>query len=178
MASRLSAGLGIVVGATGLLFAFQAWSTASDKPSNGKGAVSVATARENAKLMHNIYASTLEVMHHHFFRSNRAILPARALEDVFEEVEAQSNVKAKWIAVNAKAMSINHEAKSAFEKKAAAAIAAGKGEFERVEDGYYRRAAAIPLGAGCVRCHTGHFGGEPKSPRFAALVISVPLTKK
>jgi len=178
MTSRLSAGLGIVVGATGLLFAVQAWSSASDEPSKGEGAVSVATARQNAKLMHNIYASTLETMHHHYFRVNRAILPARALEEVFEDIEAQSKVKAKWIAVNTKAMSVNHEAKSAFEKKAAAALTAGKEEFELVEDGYYRRAAAIPLGAGCVRCHTGHFGGEPKSPRFAALVISVPVTRK
>lgn len=178
MASRLWVGLGIVVGATGLLFAFQAWSRASDESSNGEEAVSVATARQNAKVMHNIYAATLETMHHHYFRVNRAILPARALEEVFEEIESQSKVKTKWIAVNTKAMSINHEAKSAFEKKAAAAIAAGKGEFELVEDGYYRRAAAIPLGAGCVRCHTGHFGGEPKSPRFAALVISVPITRK
>jgi hypothetical protein len=178
MASRLSAGLGVVVGATGLLFAFQAWSVAADAPSSSKAAGSVGAARANAKLMHDIYAATLEVMHHHYFRSNRAVLPARALEDVFEEIESQSKVKAKWIAVNAKAMSVNHEAKSAFEKKAAAAIAAGKREFEVVEDGYYRRAAAIPLGAGCVRCHTGSFGGEPKSPRFAALVISVPVTRK
>jgi hypothetical protein len=60
-------------------------------------------------------------------------------------MEAQSNLKAKWIAVNTKAMSIHHEPSSEFEKKVAAAIAAGKGEFALVEDGYYRRAAAIPL---------------------------------
>lgn len=178
MTARLSVSLGLVATATGLLLTIHALSPASAEPSSGERAVSVAAARENAKLMHNIYAATLEVMHHHFFRSNRAILPARALEDVFAEIESQSKVKAKWIAVNAKAMNIDHEPKSAFEKKAAAAIAEGKGEFELVEDGYYRRAAAIPLGAGCVRCHTGSFLGAPTSPRFAALVISVPITRK
>ena len=174
MASRLATRLGMTVGATGLLFAVQAWSAppADDAPA------SVARARENAKLMHNVYASTLDVMHHHFFRNNKAVLPARALEDVFADMEAQSKVKAKWIAVNTKAMSINHEPKSDFEKKAAAAIGAGKSEFEAVEDGYYRRAAAIPLGSGCVTCHTGLFAGTPKTQRFAGLVISVPVKKE
>lgn len=178
MASRLLARLRIGAGATGLLFAIQALSAISAEPPGGDVSVSAASAREKAKLTHNIYAATLEVMHHHYFRNNRAVLPARALEDVFAEMESQSKVKAKWIAVNTKAMSINHEPKSEFEKKAAAALAAGKGEFELVEDGYYHRAAAIPLGSGCVRCHTGFFAGDPKSPRFAGLVISVPLTKK
>lgn len=178
MASRQSARRSVGVGATGLLFAILALTAVSAEPRSDDARVSVATARQNAKMMHNIYAATLEVMHERYFRNNRAVLPARALEDVFAEIEAQSKVKAKWIAVNTKAMSVNHEAKSEFEKSAAAAIAAGKGEFEVVEDGYYRRAAAIPLGSGCVRCHTGFFSGAPKSPRFAALVISVPVTKK
>lgn len=178
MASKLSARLGVLGGAAGLLVAIHAWSAVSAAPPAGDAPASVARARESAKLMHNIYASTLDVMHHHFFRHNRAVLPARAMEDIFADIEAQSKVKAKWIAVNTKAMSINHEPKSEFEKKAATAIAAGKGEFELVEDGYYRRAAAIPLGTGCVSCHTGMFAGGPKSQRFAALVISVPVSKE
>ncbi|HWG41314.1 MAG TPA: DUF3365 domain-containing protein [Gemmataceae bacterium] len=178
MALRLSACLGTVVGATGVLFALHALSAVSAESPSGEAPVSVATAREKAKLMHNIYEATLDSMHHHFFRNNRATLPARALEDVFAEMETKSKVKTKWIAVNTRAMNVDHEPKSAFEKKAAAAIAAGKGEFELVEDGYYHRAAAIPLAAECVRCHTGFFAGAPKSPRFAGLVISVPVTKK
>jgi hypothetical protein len=165
------------IGVAGLLVGIHGSIAVSSAPSVKSTPVSVSRARENAKLMHAIYAATLDVMHERFFRNNRAVLPARALEDVFAEIESQSNVKASWLAVNTKAMSINHEAKSEFEKKAAAAIAAGKGEFELVEDGYYRRAAAIPLGSGCVSCHTGFFGGAPKSPRFAALVISVPVSK-
>jgi cytochrome c5 len=178
MTSRLSAGLATVVVATGLLFAFRALRAAPAGPASSEATGSVAAARENAKLMHSIYASTLDVMHHHYFRINRAVLPARALEEVFTEIESQSKVKAKWIAVNTKAMSITHEPKGDFEKRAAAAIAAGKGELEAVEDGYYRRAAAIPLGAGCVSCHTGFFSGAPKAQPFVGLVISVPVAKK
>ena len=141
------------------------------------GSASIAGARQQAKLLHKVYASTLDMMHHHFFRRDRAVLPARALEDVFADMEKQSNVKTKWISVNTKAMSINHEPRSEFEKKAAAAIADGKEDFELVEDGYYHRAGAIPLGSGCVSCHTGFFSKAPNTPRFAALVISVPVSK-
>ena len=92
-------------------------------------------------------------------------------------MESQAKVKARWIAVNAKAMSVDHKPASAFEKDAARAIAAGKSEYEQVADGYYHRVGAIPLGAGCVNCHTGFFAKDQKSPRFAGLVISVPLAK-
>jgi hypothetical protein len=100
------------------------------------------------------------------------------MEDVFAEVEKLSNIKAGWISVNTKAMSIQHEPKNDFEKQAAKAIAAGKGEFELVENGVYHRAGAIPLGAGCVACHTGFFSKTPQTQRFAGLVISVPINKK
>src|SRR4051812_45296850 len=66
--------------------------------------VSVEEARERAKLLHRVYASTLDVMHHRYFRSDRATLPARALEDVFKDIEAETNIRARWIAVNTPAM--------------------------------------------------------------------------
>ena len=139
---------------------------------------SVVEARERAKLLHKVYASTLAVMHHHYFRADRAVLPARALEDVFTELDKDAKIQAKWIAVNTPAMSIHHEPESDFEKKAAAELAAGKSEFDRVEDGYYRRAGAIPLGASCVGCHTKLFSTPAKTPRFAGLVISIPVKEK
>lgn len=149
--------------------------TAATQPDDGLKRLTVAEARERAKLMHKIYAAMLDSMHHHFFRRERSVLPARALEDVFAEIENQTNIKAGWISVNTKAMSIQHEPKNTFEKQAAKAIAASKGEFEVVEDGYYRRVGAIPLGSGCVNCHTGFFSKTPQTNRFAGLVISVPI---
>lgn len=148
------------------------------KPEEDRKVATVAEARERARLMHNIYAATLDSMHHHFFQRERSVLPARAMEDVFAEMEKQSNIKAGWIAVNTKAMSVHHQPKNDFEKQAAKAIAAGKGDFELVENGYYHRAAAIPLGSGCVSCHTGFFSKTPQTQRFAGLVISVPIIKK
>jgi hypothetical protein len=157
-----------------------AWMVKAAAPPIAKGpdAAELAKAREQAKMMHAVYASTLDAMHHHFFRRERSVLPARALEDVFEEMERQSKVKARWISVNTRAMSVHHEPNSEFEKEAARALAAGKGEFEQVEGGYYRRAGAIPLAASCVGCHAGLFARETKTPRFAGLVISIPLSRK
>ena len=72
-------------------------------------------------------------------------------------------------------MSVNHEPQTSFEKKAAEELTAGKKDYERIEDGYYRRAGVIPLGVGCVGCHTKLFAANAKTPRFAGLVISIPV---
>jgi hypothetical protein len=137
--------------------------------------VSVAVARDRARLLHDVYTSTLDVMHERYFHGQRATVPARALEDVFADIARKSNVEARWIAVNTKAMSLNHEPKNEFEKRAAAELSKGKEEFELIEGGNYRRAAPIELHAECVSCHTAFFTQPPKTPRYAGLIISMPL---
>lgn len=137
--------------------------------------VSVDVARDRAKVMHDIHAATLEALHHHYFHRERAVVPARAMEDVFKEIQQKSKVESRWMSVNMKPMSVGHEPKSDFEKQAATEIAAGKPDVEIVEGGYYRRATPIPLGDGCVGCHGGFFKENTKSPKFAGLVISVPV---
>ncbi len=146
------------------------------KESAGKRLVTVDAARERAKLTHHIYASTLEAMHHHYFNNDRSSVPARVMEDMFADIARQENIKAKWIAVNAKVMSIDHKPEGEFEKQAAKQIAAGKNEYERVEKGLYRRAVAIPLtNNGCLGCHMGFAANNNKRDRFAGLVISIPV---
>lgn len=141
----------------------------------GEDRVTVEVARDRAKLMHRIYTATLDVIHERYFHGDRAMVPARALEDVFYEMQRQSGVQARWIAVNVKPMSVDHEAESEFEKRAAKEIAAGKLHAEVVDGGYYRRAGAIPLTSGCISCHDGFFRKPSTKPKFAALVISVPV---
>jgi hypothetical protein len=184
--------LGVLAGASALLGSV--WTLSADPPLPAPGPakevkgkpvekpddtrISVAVARDRAKLMHDIYSATLDTMHHRYFRRDGAVLPARALEDVFEEIDRKTKIKTHWIAVNTPAMSINHEPETAFEKKAATELAAGKDEFEITEKGYYRRASPIPLGAGCVGCHTKFGATDDKKPRFAGLVISIPVKDK
>ncbi|MGN6545807.1 MAG: c-type heme family protein [Aureliella sp.] len=157
------------------------WGVGSEPAADSKesspppGPVSLEVARDRAQLMHDVYAATLEVMHHRYFHDARAIVPARALEDVFAEMDSRANISARWISVNTKPMSLHHEPKSDFEKKAAAEIAAGKSPVEQVDGAMYRRAVAIPLTGGCVSCHAGMFADAPKTQRYAGLVISIPI---
>ena len=137
--------------------------------------LSVAVARDRAHVMHDIYAATLDVLHHRYFHRDRAIIPARVMHEIFDEIERTSNIEARWISASMKAMSLDHEPKSDFEKKAAKAIAAGTQHLEVIEDGYYRRATAIPLAAGCVGCHGGFSRKQTETPKFAGLVISLPI---
>lgn len=144
-------------------------STVEAQPSD-----SVTLARDQAKLMHQIYSATLDVMHEQYFRKDRDTVPARAMEGVFSEMKRQTKIQSRWIGVNAKTMSVDHEPKDDFEKFAARSLGKGETAVERTEGKLYRRAEAIPLSSGCLSCH-GTFGVEPKTPRVAALVIGIPL---
>ena len=147
----------------------------SPKKTGGKKRVSGEVARQRAKLTHNIYSATLDAIHHRYFRDDRSTVPARAMEDVFSDIARKENIEARWIAVNAKAMSIDHRPKDEFEKRAAKEIAAGKPDYELVEKGVYRRAQGISLmNRGCLGCHLG-FAKPGKTKRFAGLVISIPV---
>lgn len=151
--------------------------TTANKADDAPPRVTVEAAREQAKLMHNIYETTMDVMHRRYFRADRSVLPARAMEDVFNEIGRTTNAKANWISVNTKAMSINHEPATEFEKQAAREIASGKESFEHVENGLYQRAGRIPLGGSCINCHSNSFlpPSNFKTPRFAGLVIRIPV---
>lgn len=150
-------------------------SSESDQEKDGVKRVSVEVARERAKLAHNIYSATLDVIHHRYFRDDRSTVPARAMEEVFYRLGRQENLNGRWIAVNAPAMSIDHKPQDEFEKQAAKAIASGKPDYERVEDGVYRRAAGISLmNKGCLKCHL-QLASVGKVDRFAGLVISIPV---
>jgi len=140
--------------------------------------VSLEIARERAKTLHEVYLATLDVMHHRYFQRERTIVPARAMEDVFSEIKKTMGADARWISVNLKAMSFDHEPRTDFEKKASREIAAGRKEVDIVEGSHYRRVASIPLGSGCLGCHEGFFKPPSKGPKFAALVISIPLVDK
>jgi hypothetical protein len=153
------------------------------KPSTGKpkpvieeqDRVTVEVARDRARMMHEIYSSTLDVIHDRYFHDDKSAIPARAMEDVFREMNARSKSDARWIAVNLRAMSIDHEPETDFEKQAARELASGKSEFEKIEDGYLRRATPIPLTGGCISCHEGGFKPPTKVAKFAGLVISIPV---
>lgn len=137
--------------------------------------VSLEVARDRARLLQDAYVSTLAVMHRKYFHGDLAVVPARALEDVFDELKQQSHIEANWIAVSLKAMSVENEPETQFEKHAARELDAGQSEVEAIDAGYYRRAVPIRLTGGCLRCHAGLFQQGSPSKKFAGLVVSVPV---
>jgi hypothetical protein len=139
--------------------------------------LSVDAARRQARVLHRVYSATLDAMHHYYFHANKAVIPARAMEDIFADAADETQATSRWISVNTKAMGVDHEPADEFERSAAAALSKGAGEFELVENGVYRRAGAIPLSAGCIGCHAGATAKPTKIPRVAGLVISIPVSQ-
>ncbi len=142
--------------------------TSDDQP------LAVAVARDRATVLQDVYVATLDMLHQRYFHRDRSLLPARAMHDIFDQLERQSNVQARWISASLPPMSNDHKPESEFEKRAAKEITAGTPQLESLEDGYYRRAVAIPLGGGCVGCHQGR-ARNPNKKHFAGLIISIPL---
>ncbi len=140
--------------------------------------LTVGEARRQASLLNTTYQATLHVIHQQYFDTNlRDILPPRAMEDVFKEVDERTKGQTRWISVNTPAMNIDHEPKPGFEEDAAKALNGGSKEFERVENGLYHRAAAVQLFASCNRCHLSSLSSR-RTGRVAALVITLPVREK
>jgi hypothetical protein len=135
---------------------------------------SVAEARARARILHEAFHGALQVVHRDFFDEDDArVLPSGSLEDVFTELEKQFDIKIRWLAVNAKAMNIDHEASDDFEKDAVQALQSGKKEYERVSDDRYLHVGTIRLASQCLKCHLPR--RTSTADRSAALSISMPL---
>lgn len=132
----------------------------------------VEEARGRARLLHESFHGALQVMHRDFFDpDDRDRIPSATLEDVFDALARQFDVRLHWLGVNARTMDVDHEPQDQFEEDAVAALASGHGEFERVENGLYRFAGAIELHNQCLKCHVPM--RTSLQNRTAGLVISM-----
>lgn len=52
-------------------------SQSEDAEPDEKDCLSIEVARDRARVMHDIYAATLDVLHHRYFHRDRSIIPAR-----------------------------------------------------------------------------------------------------
>ena len=148
----------------------------SEKADEAADKFTVPEARRQTKLLHDTYIATLHTVHRSYFdKDEREIIPARAMEEVFRQIDAETGGKTRWIAVNTPAMNIDHNPKEGFEKDAARELKQGKREFERVEDGIYLRAGAVSLFASCTKCHLSGLRPQQKVRSLAGLIISMPV---
>ena len=148
----------------------------SEKADQVADKLTVPEARRQTKLLHDTYIATLHTVHRSYFdKDEREIIPARAMEEVFRQIDAEIGGKTRWIAVNTPAMNIDHNPKEGFEKDAARELKQGKHEFERVEDGIFLRAGAVSLFASCTKCHLSGLRPQQKVRSLAGLIISMPV---
>lgn len=139
-------------------------------------AATVEEARARARILHEAFHGALQVMHRDFFDEDDAhLLPSGSLEDVFKELERSYNVQVRWLAVNAKAMNVDHKPNSDTEKKAVKALAAGKQAYELATEREYLHVGTIRLASQCLKCHLPH--RTSTEDRAAALSIKMPLKR-
>jgi len=85
-------------------------------------------------------------------------------------------VELHWLAVNGKAMRVDHRPQDKFEKEAVKALAAGKSEFSKLDGDIYRYVGAIRLSSRCLKCHVP--SRTSLEDRIAGLVIGMPINKE
>ncbi len=150
--------------------------TAKPEIDNENRPATIAEARGRAKLLHETIHGTLQIIHRDFFDDESGqTIPSHALEDVFEELAASYDVQVHWLAVNARAMNLDNEAKTEFEHKAVKVLSEGKDRFEEFSDETYQYAGAIRLPSQCLKCHVP--ARTNNKERAAGLVIIMPLMK-
>ncbi len=134
----------------------------------------VGEAKVRSQLLHEMIHGALQVMHRDFFKEEeKSKIPSESLEDVFGEMEKTWGVKIEWLAVDTKAMNVDHRADDAFERKAVEVISAGSDSHEMKDGAVLRYAGVIPLGNRCLKCHVPD--RTSLEERKAAVVISMPL---
>lgn len=131
-------------------------------------------ARRQAEILHSAMHSTLQVVHHEYYRNDQGLpLPAAVLKDIFAELEQEQHVKLRWLAVEGQAMNTDHNPQNRFEEEAVEALKSGKRAYELAENGVYRRAGSITLTNHCLKCHVPN--RQNLKDRTAGLIISIPI---
>lgn len=131
-------------------------------------------ARSQAELLHEAMHSTLQIVHHRYYREDEGLpLPAAILKEVFAELEKEKGVSLRWLAIDGQAMNTDHRPRNDFEIEAAKALKLGRKSYEAIEPGIYRRAGAIRLANQCLKCHVPD--RKSLEDRTAGLLITIPI---
>ncbi len=134
----------------------------------------VREARRQAEILHSTLHSSLRVIHDRYYKEDEGLpIPAAILGEVFRDVEAEQNVKLRWLAIEGLAMNSDHKPADEFERQAAGKLKAGERSHEITGDGVYRRAAPITLSSHCLKCHMPD--RKSTRDRVAGLIIAIPV---
>lgn len=159
---------------------FGSGATPPDEPSKAATVAprpSADEARERARLLHGTIHDTLQIVHSRYFREDEGLpIPAATFKQVFQHLAERDDIELRWLAVDTRAMNIDHKPRNEFEKEAVRILLSGKDEYEAASDGVYRHVGRITLGADCLKCHLP--GRSSNKSRAAGLMIAIPIAKK
>lgn len=131
-------------------------------------------ALARAKLVHETIHATLHFVHQEYFRDDEGkAIPAATMKKVFRELKESEGIEARWMAVNAIPMSVDHKVRDDFEKEAANVLNTGKYYYDKVEGDRLRYVGSITLAADCLSCHVP--SRRSNHARIAGLSISIPI---
>jgi hypothetical protein len=166
--------LGLIVAAAACLPAACGAQAAEPGVAHAEPRPTAAEAEARAELLHETIHAVLHVVHHQYYREDEGLaIPAATLKKVFGELAERKHVELRWLAVDGEAMNSDHAARTEFERKAVAALAAGKGRYVEAEGDVLRHAGAIRLTSECLKCHAPR--RTSTEDRTAGLVISLPF---
>lgn len=169
LALSLAAGLAITILGSGATPPDQSSKAAAIAPHP-----SVDEARERAKLLHGTIHDTLQIVHNRYYREDEGLpIPAATLKLVFQSLAERDKVELRWLAVDAKAMNLDHKPRDHFERDAVKALVSGHDDYELAVGGVYRRVGRITLNSECLKCHMP--GRTSNKSRSAGLVIAIPI---
>lgn len=173
--SRIFAGIIIA----GSLNSFVPADESSSAKADGKASIAIPRsttqqARRQAEILHTSIHATLQVVHDRYYREDEGLpIPAAIMGNVFKDLEAQQNVRLRWLAVEGQAMNTDHLPQDSFETEAVKSLKSGKEFHELTENGLYRRAAPITLSSHCLKCHLPD--RKSTDDRTAGLIIAIPV---
>ncbi len=132
-------------------------------------------ALARARLLHELSAGALQVVHRDFFDDeNPKSIPSASLERVFTEVSRTYGVTMKWLNVGLDVVNVDHQPENDFEVLAAQKISKGDPFVEQLESGKYTFVGSIRLGSQCLKCHLKD--RRSTEAKAAGLVISMQLS--
>jgi hypothetical protein len=136
-------------------------------------ATAVEEARRKVAMLNDAYQILVQEIHAWYpNKTGQPIVAAVPVRDLQEVMTRKGWPASRFLGVTGPVMNPDHRPKDDFERKAVAAIRAGKDRYEEITPERLRVATVVPLEGGCFTCHWS----EGKRSNRAAISWNLPLT--
>lgn len=131
-------------------------------------------ALRNVAMLDDAYQLIVHEIHDWYpTRTGQPVVAATTVRELQEIMVRKGWPTSRFLAVSGPVMNPDHRPRDAFERKAAAALRAGRSRYEEVTASQLRVATVVPLEGGCFTCHWT----TSKRGSLAAISWSLPLLR-